>query len=138
MDNARQIAQAGEYDIDQQVAAAAPLEEHSDGRREDGEEDFADIAMRSDRPRQSSVTISKREKKKNGLGSHLAVNAILDDVLSRCSRREYQSKCSRQVVIREEGIMQFVNRLKFVGGKEFKRQQRAGLYLYPSRQGKGT
>lgn len=40
--------------------------------------------------------------------------------------------------------MQFVNkkaRLKFVGGKESERQQRAGLYLYPSllqRQGKGT
>lgn len=52
MNNARQVAQAGEYDIDQQVAAAAPLEEHPDGRREDGEEDFADIAIHSGRSRQ--------------------------------------------------------------------------------------
>lgn len=45
VDNARQVAQTGEYDIDQQVAAAAPLEEHADGGREDGEDDFADVAV---------------------------------------------------------------------------------------------
>lgn len=45
MDDARQVAQTGEYDIDQQVAAAAPLEEHADGGCEDGEDDFADVAV---------------------------------------------------------------------------------------------
>lgn len=45
MNNARQVTQTGEYDINQQVATAAPLEEHSNGRCEDGEEDFADIAV---------------------------------------------------------------------------------------------
>lgn len=48
MNNARQVAQASEYDVDQQVAATTPLKEHSDGRREDGEDDFADIAVQGE------------------------------------------------------------------------------------------
>lgn len=80
MDNARQVAQTGEYDIDQQVAATAPLEEHADGGREDGEDDFADVAVFVVGDVSNQSDGGGRRRGGSGLESHLAVNAILDDI----------------------------------------------------------
>ena len=40
----RNVAQDGEQDVDEEVGAAAALEEDSDGREEDGEDNLDDVA----------------------------------------------------------------------------------------------
>jgi hypothetical protein len=37
--------EAGQEDVDEEVGAAATLEEDSDGREEDGEDDLDDVAI---------------------------------------------------------------------------------------------
>ena len=40
----RNVAQDGEQDVDQEISAAAALEEHSDRGQEDGEDDLDDVS----------------------------------------------------------------------------------------------
>jgi len=42
----RDIPQTRQHDIDDQVRAAAALEEDAEGREDDGEDDFEDVAAR--------------------------------------------------------------------------------------------
>ena len=44
MDDARNVAQAREHDVDNQVSAAATLEEHTKRWEDDGEDDLDDVA----------------------------------------------------------------------------------------------
>lgn len=46
MDDARNVAQNREEDIDTQVSANASFEENTDWRKEDGEDDLADVAAK--------------------------------------------------------------------------------------------
>lgn len=43
MDDAWDVPEDGKEDVDEQVAAAAALEEDADGWQEDGDDDFADV-----------------------------------------------------------------------------------------------
>ena len=43
----RNVAQDGEQDVDQEISAAAALEEHSDRGQEDGEDDLDDVSARA-------------------------------------------------------------------------------------------
>lgn len=40
------LTKDGQQDVDEQVGAAATLEEDTDGREQDGEEDLDDVAVR--------------------------------------------------------------------------------------------
>ena len=44
MNNARNVTQYGQKDVDEKVGIATALEEDTEGREDDGEDDFADIA----------------------------------------------------------------------------------------------
>lgn len=44
VDDARDVAEDREQDVDEQVGAAAALEEHAQGRQDDGKDDLADVA----------------------------------------------------------------------------------------------
>ncbi len=44
MDDAREVTQKGQEDIDQEVGTAATLEEDTERRENDGEDNLADIA----------------------------------------------------------------------------------------------
>lgn len=44
MDDSGDVTEDGEEDVDEQVGAAAALEEDADGGEEDGEDDLADVA----------------------------------------------------------------------------------------------
>lgn len=45
MDNARQVTQNGEQDVDEEISIASALKEYTDGRQNDGKDDLADIAV---------------------------------------------------------------------------------------------
>jgi hypothetical protein len=45
VDDAGNVTQDGEEDVDEEVSAAAALEEHSDWGNEDGEDDLDDVAV---------------------------------------------------------------------------------------------
>lgn len=45
MDDARNETQDGQQDVDQQVSTASSLQENTEWWQEDGEDDFADIAV---------------------------------------------------------------------------------------------
>jgi len=45
VDDTGQVAQDGEQDVDQQVGAAAALEEDTERRQDDGKDDLADVAV---------------------------------------------------------------------------------------------
>ena len=45
MDDTRDVTQYGQQDVDQKVGIATALKEDTKGRKEDGEDDFADITM---------------------------------------------------------------------------------------------
>ena len=45
MDDSGNVTKDGEEDVNEEVCAAATLEEDSDGWEEDGDDDFADIAV---------------------------------------------------------------------------------------------
>ncbi len=47
MDDARDITQYRQEDVDEEVGIATALEEDTDGRQEDGEDDLDDVAARS-------------------------------------------------------------------------------------------
>lgn len=57
MDDARNIAQYREENVDTQVGAHTSFEENTDWRKEDREDDFADVAvkMRYIQPQLSSL-----------------------------------------------------------------------------------
>jgi hypothetical protein len=44
VDDSGDVTEDGEEDVDEEVGAAAALEEDSDGGEEDGEDDLADVA----------------------------------------------------------------------------------------------
>ena len=44
VDDAGNVTQDGEQDVDEEVGTASALEEDSDGREDDGKEDLADVA----------------------------------------------------------------------------------------------
>lgn len=44
MDDTREVTQNRQEDIDQEVAAAATLEEYAERRQNDGNDDLADVA----------------------------------------------------------------------------------------------
>ena len=46
MDDSGNVAQNGEEDVDEQVGIAAALEEDTERREQDGEDDLADVAAR--------------------------------------------------------------------------------------------
>lgn len=43
MDNAREVTQAGQEDVDQQINAATTLEENTERREDDGKNDLANV-----------------------------------------------------------------------------------------------
>lgn len=45
MDDAGQITKNGQKNIDEEVGAAAALEENANRREDDGEDDFANVAI---------------------------------------------------------------------------------------------
>ena len=45
VDDTRNVTQDGQTDVDEEVSAASSLEEDSQWRKENGEEDFADITI---------------------------------------------------------------------------------------------
>lgn len=45
MDDTRDVSQNREQDVDEQIGAAATLEEDSQGREEDGKNDLEDVAV---------------------------------------------------------------------------------------------
>lgn len=45
MDNARQVTQDGEQDVDEEISIAPALKEYTNGRQNDGKDDLADIAV---------------------------------------------------------------------------------------------
>ena len=44
MNDTRKIPEAGEHDVNEEVAVATTFKEDADGWQEDGENDFADVA----------------------------------------------------------------------------------------------
>lgn len=44
MDDTRNVSQNRQEDVDEEVSSAAALKEDTDGRKEDGEDDFDDVA----------------------------------------------------------------------------------------------
>lgn len=46
VDDSGDVTEDGEEDVDEEVGAAAALEEDAEGREEDGEDDLADVAGR--------------------------------------------------------------------------------------------
>lgn len=44
VDDSGNVTEDGEEDVDEEVCAAAALEEDADGWEEDGDDDFADVA----------------------------------------------------------------------------------------------
>lgn len=60
----RNVAQDGEQDVDQEISAAAALEEHSDRGQEDGEDDLDDV---------STLDISMRASLSQGMKEGLTI-----------------------------------------------------------------
>jgi hypothetical protein len=48
VDDAGNVTQDGEEDVDEEISSAAALEEHSDWGNEDGEDDLDDVAVVGD------------------------------------------------------------------------------------------
>ena len=45
MDDARNVTKDGQQDVDEQVGIAATLEEDTERRKDDGDDDLADVAV---------------------------------------------------------------------------------------------
>lgn len=45
MDDTRDVTQNGQEDVDEEIGIAAALEKDTQRRKEDGEDDFADVAI---------------------------------------------------------------------------------------------
>lgn len=45
VDDTRDVTQDGEQDVNEEVGSASPLEEDTDGRQDDGEDDLDDVAV---------------------------------------------------------------------------------------------
>lgn len=45
VNNARQVTQDGEQNVDEEISIASTLEENTDGRQNDGKNNLADIAV---------------------------------------------------------------------------------------------
>lgn len=56
MDDARNVTQYREKDVDQEIGIAATLEEHAQRWEEDGEDDFADITRINEKSARAIVT----------------------------------------------------------------------------------
>lgn len=48
MDDTRDVSEYRQKDVDEEVGIASTFKEDTDGREEDGENDFADVAVRQE------------------------------------------------------------------------------------------
>jgi hypothetical protein len=91
VDDSRDVTEDREQDVDEQIGAAAALEEDAEGREEDGEDDLADVAAWCV-SREFSVMFafnsSLGSSRRAGAGaeapeeeSYLAVKAMMSSVL---------------------------------------------------------
>jgi hypothetical protein len=79
VDDAGDVTEDREEDVNAEVGAAALLEEYTEGREDHGEDDLADVAVKGAR-------VSRRPAVRRGMsegGSYLAVKAIVIVVMSR-------------------------------------------------------
>lgn len=84
MDDAGNVTQDGEEDVDAEVGTTAALEEDTNGREEDGKEDLADVAVERRRtlagkPEKPRVSLAGQISGR-GKAAYLAVKAILCDL----------------------------------------------------------
>lgn len=77
VDDARNVTQDGEQDVDEQISTAAALEKHTQRWQEDGKDDLADIAVFSTMLAALLPEEASTEKKRGGSMIYLAVKGMI-------------------------------------------------------------
>ena len=82
MDDAGNVTQDGEEDVDEEVAVAAALKKHAEWGKEDGEDDLDDVAAEENVSVRASGAAQAALRGTGGEGTNLPVKGMMKDVVN--------------------------------------------------------